>query len=50
MILGVVLEVRIFNKRAIRCYESIGFKIKNNYIRDTFTGDVEFYYMEYDSI
>lgn len=34
----VALEVRSFNKRAIRCYESIGFKIKNKYIKDTFTG------------
>ncbi len=50
MILGVVLEVRTFNKRSIRCYESIGFEIKNNYIKDTFAGDVKFYYMEYESI
>lgn len=46
----VALEVRSFNKRAIRCYESIGFKIKNKYIKDTFTGDAEFYYMEYKPI
>lgn len=46
----VALEVRSFNKRAIRCYESIGFKIVNNYSKNTFTGDAEFYYMEYESI
>lgn len=40
----MTLAVRSFNKRAIRCYEGIGFKIKN-----TFTGDAEFYYMEYES-
>lgn len=45
----VGLEVRSFNKRAIRCYESIGFKIKNTYVKNTFTGDAEFYYMEYES-
>lgn len=46
----VALEVRSFNKRAIICYEGIGFKIKNKYIKNTFTGDAEFYYMEYESI
>lgn len=46
----VALEVRSFNKRAIRCYECTGFKIKNNYIKNTFTGDAEFYYMEYEPI
>lgn len=46
----VSLEVRSFNKRAIRCYESIGFKIKDKYIKKTFTGEDEFYYMEYESI
>lgn len=42
------LEVRTFNKRAIRCYESIGFKIRKRYRRDTPTvKKAEFYYMEY---
>lgn len=43
----VVLEVRIFNKRAIKCYENIGFEIKDKYIKNTFAGDAEFYYMQY---
>ena len=43
----VVLEVRCFNERAIRCYKKIGFEIKDKYIKNTFTGDAEFYYMEY---
>ena len=42
------LEVRTFNKRAIKCYENIGFKIKKRYRRDTPTlKNAEFYYMEY---
>lgn len=43
----VVLEVRSFNKRAIKCYENIGFEIKDKYIKNTFAGDAEFYYMQY---
>lgn len=43
----IVLEVRSFNKRAIRCYEKICFKIKDSYERKTLTGSGEFYYMEY---
>ncbi len=41
------LEVRAFNQRAIKCYESIGFEIKYKHIRSMDTGDAEFYYMEY---
>lgn len=42
------LEVRTFNKRAIKCYENIGFQIKKRYRRDTPTvKSAEFYYMEY---
>ncbi|PAB56001.1 GNAT family N-acetyltransferase [Anaeromicrobium sediminis] len=41
------LEVRSFNKRAINCYKSIGFEIKNKYIKNTFKGKDEFIYMEY---
>lgn len=43
----VALEVRCFNGRAIRCYENIGFKIKNKYTKSTLTGDAEFYLMDY---
>lgn len=44
---GIGLEVRIFNQRAIKCYERIGFEIKYKHIRSMDDGDVEFYYMEY---
>ncbi len=37
----------IFNTRAIRCYENIGFEIKRKYSKDTLTGNAEFYLMEY---
>ena len=40
------LEVRTFNVRAIRCYESAGFVIKEKYCRDTPLGPGEFYLME----
>jgi RimJ/RimL family protein N-acetyltransferase len=43
----VTLEVRSFNKRAIKCYLDVGFEIKNKYIKETFNGKDEFYYMEY---
>ncbi|MGB4589481.1 MAG: GNAT family N-acetyltransferase [Clostridiaceae bacterium] len=46
---SIALEVRCFNERAIRCYEDIGFKIKNKYTKNTLTGDVEFYLMDYMS-
>jgi len=43
----VTLEVRTFNKRAIKCYLDFGFEIKDKFIKDTFDGKDEFYYMEY---
>lgn len=43
----IALEVRAFNQRAIKCYESIGFEIKYKHIRSMDTGEAEFYYMEY---
>jgi len=44
----IALEVRSFNKRAVNCYKSEGFEIKEKYIKKTFNGDIdEFYYMEY---
>ena len=44
----IALEVRIFNTRAVRCYENIGFEIKRKYSKDTLTGNVEFYLMAYN--
>ncbi|MCB2291617.1 hypothetical protein LGK97_18040 [Clostridium sp. CS001] len=44
----MTLEVRTFNTRAIKCYISLGFKIKDKYVKDTFNGKDEFYYMEYE--
>ena len=46
----IALEVRIFNRRAVRCYENIGFEIKRKYSKDTLTGNAEFYLMEYRSV
>ncbi|MFZ5966844.1 MAG: GNAT family N-acetyltransferase [Bacillota bacterium] len=43
----VTLEVRYFNDRARKCYENVGFKVKNQYLKDTFIGESVFYYMEY---
>jgi len=43
----IVLEVRSFNLRAIKCYKKVGFIIKDQYVRKTLTGSGEFYYMEY---
>lgn len=45
----VALEVRSFNKRAIRCYENIGFEINKKYTNVTLTGNAEFYLMDYKS-
>ncbi len=45
----ITLEVRSFNRRAINCYKSIGFEIKDKYMKSTFDGGVdEFYSMKYD--
>lgn len=41
------LEVREFNKRAIKCYESCGFKIIDKYFKKTLIGDDNFILMEY---
>lgn len=41
------LEVRGFNKRAIKCYERAGFKVVKTYHKDTPIGPEEFIYMEY---
>lgn len=43
----IALRVRSFNKRAINCYKSIGFEIKDKFINNTFNGKDEFIYMEY---
>ncbi|MHB1394292.1 MAG: GNAT family N-acetyltransferase [Clostridia bacterium] len=43
----IALEVRVFNRRAIRCYESIGFETKYRHMRSMDSGEAEFYYMEY---
>lgn len=42
----ISLEVRSFNKRAIRCYENVRFNIKDKYIKNTPVCSDEFYYME----
>lgn len=43
----LVLEVRSFNRRAIKCYRKNGFKIENIYIKDTLTGKDIFFKMGY---
>ena len=43
----IALEVRSFNKRAIKCYERSGFKITDVYQKDTLIGSDEFIMMEY---
>lgn len=43
----IILEVREFNKRAIRCYEKAGFKIIDAYAKDTLIGKGNFIKMEY---
>ena len=44
---NIALEVRSFNKRAIKCYERAGFEITNVYQKDTLIGSGEFVKMEY---
>lgn len=44
----IVLEVRSFNQRAIRCYKKAGFKITDTYIKDTLIGSSEFIKMEWE--
>lgn len=43
----IVLEVRSFNERAIRCYKKAGFKVVGTYKKDTPIGHGEFIRMEY---
>lgn len=43
----IKLEVRSFNKRAIKCYEKVGFKEVRTYIRNTLSGEDEYLQMEY---
>lgn len=45
----IVLEVRSFNERAIKCYKKAGFKTKEVYKKDTSMGYGEFIRMELDS-
>lgn len=47
---NIILEVRTWNKRAINCYESQGFKIIKVKKQETCLGKGEFYVMEYSSI
>lgn len=42
----IVLEVRSFNKRAIKCYEKAGFRIVDTYSKDTLVGHDEFFKMD----
>lgn len=44
----IVLEVRSFNKRAIKCYKSIGFNIVDSYKKHTPIEDGEFLRMEFN--
>jgi len=43
----IALEVRSFNKRAIKCYEKSGFETTGIYQRDTLIGSDKFIKMEY---
>jgi len=43
----IALEVRSFNKRAIKCYEKAGFEITDVYQKDTLIGYDKFIKMEY---
>lgn len=44
----IALEVRSFNRRALKCYQKVGFKVKARYHKDTPIGGDDFYYMEYE--
>lgn len=44
----IVLEVRSFNKRAIRCYLKNEFKLESIYIKNTLTGKDIFFKMIYN--
>ena len=43
----IILEVRSFNRRAIKCYEKAGFKIIDSYTKNTLIGKDNFIKMEY---
>lgn len=42
------LEVRRFNKRAIKCYEKCNFTTKSTYMKETLHGFIAYNYMEYE--
>lgn len=44
------LEVRKFNKRAMKCYQTAGFIIIDEYDRPTPTGTGDFYLMQYRGV
>lgn len=44
----IILEVRSWNKRAIKCYESQGFKIVKTKKQETYAGFGEFFVMKYE--
>lgn len=43
----IMVEVRDFNQRAKKCYESIGFVVIDYYWKDTISGGDHFYLMTY---
>lgn len=45
---AIILEVRSWNKRAIKCYESQGFKIVKIKKQETYAGFGEFFVMKYE--
>lgn len=42
------LEVRRFNKRAIHCYESVGFKAQSTYMKETLHGFIAYQFMQWE--
>lgn len=44
----ITLEVRHFNKRAIRCYEKVGFITERKYMKETLHGFIAYDYMVYE--
>ncbi len=45
----ITLEVRHFNKRAIRCYEKVGFVSVQKYMKETLHGFIAYDYMVYEA-
>lgn len=43
----IFVEVRDFNERAKRCYESIGFRVMDKYWKNTLFGGDNFYLLKY---